>query len=131
MDDAVRGRIKDALSELDSAENAVRAARAPFDAAIMAVETARDSLLTHHAVEIAGTCESCSRLLFVGDKGFRCDDGPVLCEKCGPTYGDVEQQWDPVGAAEDPERFAAFRDALRAHLIAGGKVTDQMPSSTL
>lgn len=94
------------------------------DAAIMAIEAVRDALLERHAVEIAGTCEGCERLLFVGEQGhYTEDDGCTLCVECSPTWGDIKRQWDEPGVRDDPEARAAFYDAYNAHIANGGDAT--------
>lgn len=72
-----------------------------------------------------GTCEGCSKLLFVGDKGFTYDDGPVVCEGCAPDWDQAKENWD-AQKSENPEDYAAFVDALAHHLANGGKSSDQI-----
>lgn len=127
MDDKERDVLKEELAALDAAEVSIRKARRPFDEAIDAVETVKQNLLDKHAVEIAGHCEGCGRLLFVGDKGFRCDDGPILCAECSPTFGDAEGNWKSEPEDHEPERKQTFMEGLAAHLAAGGTRADKLP----
>lgn len=54
--------------------------------------------------EIAGHCEACSRLLFVGDLGHQCHDGPTLCEEHAPTWSQLLADYEGVPDADiDPE----------------------------
>lgn len=43
-------------------------------------------------------CETCSKPLGSGDLVHRCDDGPVLCEECAPTYNDIRREYDAAKA---------------------------------
>lgn len=68
-------------------------------------------------------CEGCSKPLAPGDLGHRCSDGPVLCEDCAPTWGEVLHQY--VEAAGEttgdrtPEELAEDQEAARARVDAG------------
>lgn len=130
MDENDRASLKAELAELDKAEDAIRTARKPFDDAIMAVETVRSNLLEKHDVEIAGSCEACSRLLFIGDMGYRYEDCTV-CEACAPSYADAEENWSKNDDKCDAEDKAAFLSTLAAHLAAGGSRSDKLPACEL
>lgn len=127
MDDKARQALQDELAELDRAAISIRTARVPFDSALSAIETVKENLLNRHSVEIAGNCEGCGQLLFVGDQGFRCDEGEILCAQCSPTFGDAEQNWKNHPEDEDADRKKAFMESLAAHLAAGGVRTDKLP----
>lgn len=122
MTDEERAALKDELKGLSDAQAAIEAASKPFDDALRAIEQVRDALLERHGVEIAGECETCERLLFAGDKGHVCGDGPVLCEDCSPTYADLQKQLlersQSGGFSEDD--LQEQRDSLAAYLSAGG-----------
>lgn len=44
-------------------------------------------------------CEGCDKVLRPGDLVHVCDDGPVLCEACAPTFNDIRHQYDEAKAA--------------------------------
>ena len=73
-------------------------------------------------------CETCNKPLPEGTLAFHCDDGPYLCAEHAPTWGDAEQNWggDPNDPDDEASR-ADFRQALRAHLAAGGSKDDKLP----
>ena len=84
--------------------------------------TTRDE--THE--DYLGCCEGCDKMLFVGDVGLRCDDGPLLCAEHAPSWGDAKHQWDADEQLDDdPERRAAFMAAYDAHIAAGGAAADK------
>lgn len=133
MDETSREKLKAEFAALDEAENSIREGRKPFDVALLAIETVRENLKEKHEVEIAGECEGCTRLLFAGEKGFRYEDGPILCEECSPTYGDAESVFknrDPADD-EDPEDRTSFMRQLETHLAGGGSRTDKIPLGEL
>lgn len=82
-----RDKLKPLLEALTDAESKIQEAKHPFMLALEAIDLVRSELLDGHP-EVVGECEGCDTLLFEGDKGHRCDDGPLLCEACSPTYGD-------------------------------------------
>lgn len=92
MTDEERTALQEQLVELDKASGQIGDAMQPFRDALAAIDGVREALLTRHNVEIAGQCEGCERLLFVGDMGHRCEDGPMLCAECSPIYADVLKQ---------------------------------------
>lgn len=73
------------------------------------------------------TCEGCSIVMKSGDPCYHCDDGPVLCEACVPTWGDAEQQWLQDSDAAEADRKATFMAALEAYLANGGQRSDKLP----
>src|SRR5262245_22009828 len=117
MDDKTRTDVQAQITALDKADESVRLARKPFDDVLDTIETLRQSILDKHDVEIAGTCEGCSKLLFIGDRGHRCGDGPLLCAECSPTWADVKEQWDKGERLDDePEDRERFNLAYAAHV---------------
>lgn len=76
--------------------------------------------------DYVGECEGCGTMLFVGDTGLRCDDGPVVCGACAPTWKDVKAQWDADEMLDnDPELRATFMASYQKHLAAGGGADDK------
>lgn len=80
---------------------------------------------------ITESCEGCSKTIKEGDLYFSCEDGPYLCSKCSPTYGDAEEQMgrDAAIGEDDDMRDARlhFMKALDSHLAAGGSRADKLP----
>lgn len=112
MDDKTREAITDQLKSLDEAGEAVAELMAPYRKAADGIEAARVLLLDSHNVEIADTCEGCSKILFVGEMGHVCGDGPTLCEDCSPTWADcLTQMSEP---STDPDDEAERQESIRA-----------------
>jgi len=112
LDEAGREKLRDQLKVLDDGIAAIHQARKPFDDAIMALDTQKQQLLDDHDADVAGTCEGCNTLLLAGDKGHDCNDGPVLCEACAPTWNDLRKQYDDMKAKGE------FLDAFESHTAA-------------
>lgn len=125
-DDRTRQLITDQLKALDEALAACEVATKPFRAAESAIVEARELLLDHYSVEIAGHCESCGKLVFVGERGHRDDDGIVLCAEHSPTWDDAEKSWQSAEPEDDPDRHEAFTASFAAHLAAGGSRDDKL-----
>lgn len=127
--DAQREALKVDLDFLSKSESAILAARAPFDVALSAVEAVRGTLLERHGVEVAGACESCGKLLFVGELGHdEPEVGIVLCPAHAPTYAVWKQQTDQGPEAyHEPEDFEAAKAAVAGHIAAGGSLDDKIP----
>lgn len=72
-------------------------------------------------------CESCNVEIKEGDKYTVTMDGCYLCEAHAPTYQDCAGFWnDHVPEGEDEEEAARdSRDALAAHVAAGGSPNDK------
>ena len=124
INEAVRKRIQEGVAAMEEAIAAIQKAADPFLTAIQAIEGCRDKMLDDEGVEIVGHCEHCNTILFVGDKGLHCEDGPVLCEEHSPTWGDARAQWAEGGGNDDAELKADFMARYEAHIAAGGKDTD-------
>lgn len=125
-----RAVLKTSLDNLDAAQQQIEKAMEPFRSAMAAIETIRDDLLTTHDVEVAGECEGCGKLLFAGEMGLRCNDGPILCEECAPTW--EEAKFTHAGDAaigEDDEMRESreyFNSRYAEHIAAGGSPDDKM-----
>lgn len=113
--------LEEQLAAFAGAEANIRTAMEPLEKALGAILVARDAALQAHGVELHGQCE-CGKPLLAGDKVHHCDDGPTLCEECAPTWADIRAQMegDPNACRE------IFAAALKAHLDAGGAVTDKV-----
>jgi len=110
------------LAELRKAEEAIDKVRQPLTDAIREIEAVRQALLDRHQLEIVGNCEGCGKLLFSGELGHVCRDGPKLCEACAPSFVDAKQNLEgidpnywisPEERAEDIARAQAEIDAGR------------------
>jgi hypothetical protein len=77
--------------------------------------------------DYVGNCEGCDKMLFVGDVGLRCDDGPVLCAEHAPTWAEAKTQWDAGENFDkiDSERHVAFMESYNKHIAEGGSVDDK------
>lgn len=90
--DATRLMLAGMLAALDDAEGRVQDLMRPYDATIDRIRGVRDMLLEHHGgLSVAGKCESCDKMLFEGEPGYRCDD-VILCADDAPTWGDWRSQ---------------------------------------
>jgi hypothetical protein len=128
IDDKTRRSIQEQFKALDAARAAIELAMKPFRDAEAEILVARELLLEHYEIEIAGTCESCDKLLFVGEQGHRDDEGVMLCAEDSPTWADAAHSWQEAlqHDDDDPERRQAFDRALAAHLAAGGSRDDKL-----
>lgn len=117
LTDDRREEIRDRDKELRDAIAAIRKAMEPFVVAADAVEAMRDRLIEDNSVHIAGNCEDCSKLLLDGDLGHRCEDGPLMCEGCAPTWNDMRRQYDEdkaKGGSAFEDRFESPEAAAQA-----------------
>lgn len=125
IDEATRASITEQYDALIKAQQNIETMMKPFHDAIGQIVTARDLLLEQHGgLEVHGTCEGCDKLLFVGEPGHRCSDGPTLCEDCAPTHADCLQQMkERVGEIDDEEDRRDLQDdiaSVEAIVNAGG-----------
>ena len=126
MDEATRDELDEQIKELDEAMGKIEAARKPYDDALSAIYGVREALLEKHEVDIAGNCETCTALLFVGGQGHRSNEGEILfCADCSPTWNDIQAQWDEA-ADHDPDDMSGYLEAKQAHLDGGGRLTDKV-----
>jgi hypothetical protein len=126
MTEEQRDELRQQLTELGAAIAEIEKARKPFDLAISALVGVREALLEQHEADVVGTCEGCSNPILSGELGHSCNDGPVLCEACAPTWNDIRREYDEAKAAgafeeifDDPD-MAAFHDKTVADRIAVG-----------
>lgn len=84
----------------------------------------REMILEDAGLEEHGSCEGCSKILFVGDKAHVCSDGPTLCEDCAPSYGDCRRQAVERQGEGDTEAEEAIA-AIDARTAAGGSLEDK------
>lgn len=141
MDELRREDIKGALAVYDAAisaaEEAARPARAalkPFQDEIDRSREARELYLDGLGVEVAGTCETCGKLLFCGEPGqrpFDDDSEIIVCAEHGMTYGNLRSHWQEDWVDESDsyhvEGRAAALKAVDDHLAAGGSLDDIIP----
>lgn len=130
MTDEERDALREKLDGLAAAEQSIYDAMKPYRAALTALEATRDMLLAGIDADIAGKCESCSKLLFTGEPGHRCADDPILCEACAPTWGDISNQAQEIylSRTTDSDQIElADRnlEAVQAHVAAGGSLDDK------
>jgi hypothetical protein len=126
--DEARERLKEKLDAIDLVRKPLLEHRKPLDEALRALDALHDAAVEEAGVELLDECcETCSRLLVIGDRGHRCGDGPVLCESCAPTWNDIRRQYDSdkqlggfVESYETPKE-AEEADRLVDQMIADGK----------
>lgn len=123
LTDDQREELDRKLSDLGDAISGIDKAAEPFDAARHALQGIYDGLVEDAGIEIIGHCEGCERLLIEGDKGHRCDDGPILCEKCSPTYGDSRKQALERQGEGNEEAGEQVAD-IDAYVASGGSLED-------
>lgn len=122
ISDDKRSELQRRIQALDESIEEIEKLRAPYDKAIQALATIREEIIDADAgKEIADTCEGCSKLLFVGELGHRCEDGPTLCEACAPTWSDMKQQYtdDALKPEDRHETYDEDLAAIDAHIAAG------------
>jgi len=123
--DQERQQLQEQLEALGKAGAAISAAMAPFRKALAEIEGLSAALLERFGGELAATCEGCSKILFFGELGHRCGDGPTLCDACAPTVADCHRQAveileamaEPPGdedRKEQEERVAALASRVLA-----------------
>lgn len=132
---ADREKARADLARLQRRDAEIAALRLPFDDAHAAqvapmvrmaelVEAEREAILEQlgDEVEIVGTCEGCDKLLLTGDQGHRCEDGPILCEACSPTYADALKWFKEANpdAFADPEEHSDGLAHVQGFLDRGG-----------
>lgn len=78
-----------------------------------------------------GQCEGCSKQLRTGDKAHICNDGPILCEECAPTFGELQQaaNWELEGKVHSfsftgRQQAVAAIEKVAAHIKGGGSMDD-------
>ena len=79
----------------------------------------REILLEENDAVYVGRCESCSGILFEGDKACRIEDAGYLCEACSPTWAEGRRDWESGKADIDPEDFDEAVAIIEARIAAG------------
>jgi len=102
LTDAEREALATRLVDICKAQAMLTEAMLPFSSAYQVLQEIHDGLIDH-LPEIAGYCETCSRMLFEGEQGFRYEDGPILCAEHAPTWADIKR--DAQDAAEADAAF--------------------------
>ena len=140
--EAERSQIDDTLWRLAKIEQRLELARAPIAALLRPldkvqaeIDEQRFALLEAHGVAVAGHCEVCKRLLFVGEPGQRPYFGKTEFVFCGEhimSYGDLLRHWQQSGAEDDggDEGGEARQEAMAlidAHIAGGGALDDKIP----
>lgn len=126
-----RDKLRDRLTALDKASEAIYRARKPFDDAIYEIEQVREGLLED--ADVSGEflkCEECGTLIFEGEHYYSYEDGPTFCAEHAPTRAELKE-----GAKEallysdgDEEASEALRSFIRQqeeYEAAGGSLTDK------
>lgn len=119
-----RRQLQAAIAAMDRAIDVICDASAPFIKAKEAIENLKCELLIASGnLEEAGFCEGCGTILFVGDKGFRFDDGPICCEECAPTWANAKEN---IEAGDDEEAKADFLPRFETYVADGGSPDDKL-----
>jgi hypothetical protein len=124
--DDKRAELQLQLTAIDRVIEGIEKQKEPFDRSIAQLLTLKEEIVANAAgAEIHGTCE-CGRILFYGEKAHTCEDGPLLCEDCAPTWNDLRQQYDAdkelggfVESFDTPEDAARADRTVDAHIAAG------------
>jgi hypothetical protein len=121
LTDEQRTDLRERLDLIEKAEQQVREAMKPFQRALEAIDIARDALLQDR--EVAGCCESCAKLLLVGEIGSRPysdDSGIIFCEEHAPTWRDIAERIEKEPEAwEDEELLGLAKRAVAARTADG------------
>lgn len=84
------------------------------------VEIARQALLDANDDIVIEPCDTCGRVLMVGDLGYAYDDGPNLCAEHAPTWADTKAHFeefpDTWYADETQETAERLRQELRERI---------------
>ena len=74
--------------------------------------------------EVLDVCEECGCDLHAGDNVHACSDGPMLCERCAPTYREIQAYLlsDDFAIDRDQKREGLAR--IAEHLHACGSIDD-------
>jgi len=97
----------------------------PYNDIINRLEGIKSELLEQAGVELYHQqCEVCDAVLFVGDLGHTCGDGPVLCAEHSPTWDDAKRQWEERAecgdlSTDEQEDYTVFQQNYAARLAAG------------
>lgn len=117
-----REQLKEKLDAIDKAREPLRVLLKPLQEAMAAIDALHDAAVEEAGVELLDEiCEGCECLLIAGDLGHRCDDGPVTCEACSPTWNDVAQQYREAGheQSSDGEEIGLTLADIEARIAAG------------
>lgn len=122
-----REALSKRLDDIDAARDKIAKAMEPFRAADQVLKELHDSLVDH-LPDIQGKCETCNRLLFEGEVGYRYDDDPILCADHAPTWGDIKRaiEREPESWSNDEERLEFVRQAVAAHETRGGSLDEKV-----
>lgn len=96
-----RAELKAQLEAVNLAMAPVFDAMKPLNAVLVGLQALRDTLLA--TAGVTGEYLECEdgHLILPGDKYHSCDDGPLLCEACAPTYADSLKQVEECIACAD------------------------------
>ena len=126
------------IARIEETARPFREALKPFLNQLHELYAAREVFFDEHGVEVAGKCEHCEKLLFVGEPGSRpySDEADIIfCAAHGMTYGNAKSNWEDNDPADDDEDQVEARVAtlklVEDHIAAGGALTDLMPVGTL
>lgn len=140
LTEAERTALDNQLHALKRLEDAVDAARKPIERLLkplgevqLEIDEQREVLLERAGVEVVGRCETCLKLLIVGDKGNRpySDETEIVyCAEHAMTFGNLKAHWERSDPTNDDGDEAEQRiDELALvenHVARGGALTDKI-----
>jgi hypothetical protein len=123
MSDEEREELRHKLKRIGDAQANIRKQIEPFEQTIrMLQEMADETIEAAGLTEDPETCEGCERLLIPGDLVHTTSDGPVFCERCAPTYGDILREYQQ--AEEADLQLWLDDDRTKAEIIASVAAQD-------
>lgn len=96
-------------AKLEAYRDGLKAKLAEIAKSIADLEQTREQLIEDDAGEaIAGKCDQCDVVVFVGDRAFSYEDGPMFCEAHAPTWKERRDELD------DLKRDGIFVDSFES-----------------
>ncbi len=126
MDEQARMALQEQLDALEAAQRALDEVMRPFLEAQSRIINARELLIEQHGAEIAGRCETCNRVLFTGEQGHQCEDGPLLCAEHAPTWGDFKRMIAEGAKHLEQDQVDAIAKTIAEREAAGGSLDDKV-----
>lgn len=126
MDDQTREELVEQLKELDDAMAQIDKARLPFDRAMSALYGQKERLLERHEADIAGSCEGCSDVIFMGEPAHIGEE-MMFCEACAPTWADCKKSWEEAleRGDVDEEEALLHLSSIEARIAEGLSLDDK------
>jgi hypothetical protein len=95
MTENEREALSRKLKRIGEMQSNIREHMKPFELTLRLLgEMADEALEAAGITDEASNCEGCERLLIPGDLVHTFSDGPIFCEACAPTYGDIVKEYE-------------------------------------